>query len=122
MSEQSFEPDIEEVLAYMELASNKTGKKIAYQHWYDFIRMAKKYSGELWRERVRLLMRSAVNVDFRYIDDYKDTCVAYGTIRIKDDKIVYVGIPKGKTTPKGKPFPDYPEPPERGEKTGGEPA
>lgn len=120
MSKQPSDLNIEQVLAYMELTPEKSGKRIAYQHWFDFLRMAKKHSGEAWKERVRLLMRSAVNVDFRYIDDYKDTCVAYGVIKIVDDAIIYLGLPKGVTATKGRPFTAYPPPPEKDEKAGGD--
>jgi len=99
--------DVEDVLSYMGLTPEKTGKKIAYQHWFDFLTMTKEHSGESWKEKVRLLMRSRVNVDFRYIDDYKDTCVAYGVIKIRNDRIFYLGLPKGVVVQKGKPFREY---------------
>ena len=111
------EPSVEDVLAYMGVRPDKAGKKIAYQHWYDFVSMAKKHSGEDWKH-VLLLMRSVVNVDFRYIYDYKDTCAEYGFIKMKEGKIYYVPCPAGvkiSNIQKGKPFREYEPPPEHGE-------
>jgi hypothetical protein len=117
MSEQASDPNIELVLAYMGVTQG-IGKRISYEHWYRFLLLTKRYSGQDW-EKVRNLMRSYVNVDKRYLDDYLESCQEWGTVLVKNNKIVYVGLPKGVTMPKGKPFP-YGPPPERDEKTGGE--
>jgi len=119
MNNEDSEPTIEDILKTMGVRRDKAGKKIAYQHWKDFITMVKEHSGEDWKH-VRLLMRSVVNVDFRYIDDYSDTCAEYGFVEIKNDKIYFIPRPKDvkiSKTQKGKPFPPYGPPPEHEDET-----
>ena len=58
-------------------------------------------------------MRSFVNVDKRYLDDYLESCQEWGTVALRDGKIVYIGLPRGKAVQKGKPFRAYGPPPER---------
>ncbi len=110
MSEQTSDSMIEQVLLYMGVEKG-VGKRIAYEHWYRFLTLAKRYSGREW-EKVKNLMRSYVNVDKRYLDDYLESCQAWGTVILNDGKIIYVGLPKGILIPKGRP-PPYEPPPEK---------
>ena len=103
MSEQTSDPLIEEVLAFMGVTRGST-QEVAYRHWRKFLELAKLRSGEDW-EKVRNLMRSYVNVNKRYIDDYLECSQAWGTVIVHEGKIVYIGLPQGVVMPKGKPFP-----------------
>ena len=115
MDEQTSDPLIDEVLAFMGVTRGTT-QDIAYRHWRKFLELAKLRSGEDW-EKVRNLMRSYVNVNKRYIDDYLESCQAWGTVKLNDGKIIYIGLPKGVVVPKGKPF-LYSPPPERDPSSG----
>lgn len=110
MSETS-DSMIEEVLAYMGVTKDSRAD-IAYEHWYKFLKLVKEHSGEDW-EHVKNLARSYVNVTKRYIDEYLQSCRAWTTVTLKEGKVFFSGVPKGKIPPpKGRPFREYGPPPE----------
>lgn len=91
--QKELDSEIEQILAYMGIYPDEVGKKVAFRHWYTFIEFAKKMNGQDWR-RVRNLMRSYVNVDFRYIDDYKDCAVEWKVLSVNNGILHFHGILK----------------------------
>lgn len=103
--------DIEDALKVMGV-DHGTGKEIAYQHWFRLLSLVKEKEGTDEDDFVAFA-RSYVNVDERYIRQYLKSCKAWGTIRVRAGKVYYVGVPEGKAARKGKPFTEYPPPPEK---------
>jgi hypothetical protein len=107
MTESKIDTNIEQALAYMGVRHG-TGREIGYQHWFNILALVKQREGEKEEELISLA-RSFVGVDERYLRQYLKSCKAWGTIRVDDGRIYYVGLPKG-VQDKGKPFTEYPEP------------
>jgi len=85
--------EIEKILAHIGVVRETTSKKIAYEHWYKFIELGIRMNGKEW-QIVRSLMRSYVNVDFRYIDDYLKCLIAWGIFSVNNGLLNFHGIPK----------------------------
>ena len=64
----------------------------AYNHWFRFVSFCKKYSGKNWKSDIRPKLRSWIGVDFRYIDDYLETCLSWNIIRINNNILFFKGI------------------------------
>jgi len=91
--EPSKNPEVEEILSHIGVSRETTSKKIAYEHWYRFVELALKMNGKNW-QTVRSMMRSYVNVDFRYIDDYLKCLTAWGIFSVNNSILNFHGIPK----------------------------
>jgi|SRR5208337_1962651 len=102
---------VEQALIFMGVRHG-TGREVAYQHWFDFLRLMQLHDGGE-QEYLLSLARSYVGVDERYVKQYLKSAIAWGTLRVEAGKIFYVGKPRGKTIPKGRPFVHYSEPPKK---------
>ena len=81
----------ESILEYMGVTTNNV-RQDAYNHWSRFVDFCKKNSGKHWKNDIRPKLRSWIGVDFRYIDDYLSSCLAWGIIELKDDILIFKGI------------------------------
>ena len=86
-------PEIEEILALIGVVRETTSKKIAYEHWYKFVELGTKMNGKEW-QTTRNMMRSYVNVDFRYLDDYLKCLMAWGIFSVNNGILTFHGVPK----------------------------
>ncbi len=66
----------------------------AYNHWLRFIDFCKNKSGRNWRHDIRPKLRSWIGVDFRYIDDYLESCLSWGIMELDDGILVFKGLPE----------------------------
>ncbi|MCW4020276.1 MAG: hypothetical protein NWF14_03485 [Candidatus Bathyarchaeota archaeon] len=83
--------EIEQILAYVGVTQDNTSKKIAYEHWYRVIEFGIRMKGKEWQE-IRSMMRSYVNVDFRYIDDYMKCLKAWKVFSVNNGILHFNGI------------------------------
>ena len=70
-------------------------KNVAYRHWERFVQFIMGNSGKSWSEFVRPRLRSYLGIDFRYIDSYLESCLAWGVVKLENGNVVFVGVPKG---------------------------
>ena len=88
----SEEPSIETILSYIGI-THENVRVDAYNHWQRFIEFCRKYSGKDWRHDVRPKLRSWIGVDYRYIDDYLESCMSWGILDLNDGILVFRGLP-----------------------------
>jgi hypothetical protein len=84
--------NIETVLAYIGITKDNV-REDAYNHWYRFIQFCKEASGRNWKYDIRPKLRSWIGIDFRYIDDYLESCMAWGVLELDDNALIFKGIP-----------------------------
>jgi len=58
------------------------------------VQFIKENSGKSWSDFVRPRLRSYIGVDFRYLDGYLDSCVAWDIMKLENGNVVFVGLPK----------------------------
>lgn len=85
---------IEAVLRYIGIEKDNFSKHVAYRHWERFIRFIRDNSGENWDNFLRPRLRSYIGIDYRYINDYLDACIAWGIMKLVNGQLVFIGIPK----------------------------
>ena len=94
MSEQN----VEDILAHIGITRENV-RHDAYNHWYKFIEFCKKNSGKDWKDDIRPKLRSWVGLDFKYIDDYQKSCLAWKILELNEGHQIFKGIPKSSETP-----------------------
>jgi hypothetical protein len=94
-SEKKVDTTIEAVLKYMGIEKPNFTKSVAYRHWERFVQFIKENSGKSWNEFVRPRLRSYLGIDFRYIESYLESCLAWGVMKLENGNVVFVGLPKG---------------------------
>lgn len=90
---KSVETTIEAVLKYIGIEKSNFSKSVSYRHWEKFVQFVKENSGKSWSNFVRPRLRSLIGVDFRYIDGYLDSCLAWEVMKLENGSIVFVGLP-----------------------------
>ena len=88
------DPNIEAILKHMGIEKSNFGKRVAYQHWHRFVEFLKNNSGKKWNDFLRPRLRSYIGIDFRYIDDYLESCISWEIVALENDTLVFIGIPK----------------------------
>ena len=66
----------------------------AYNHWQRFIDFCRRNSGKDWRHFIRPKLRSWIGVDFRYIDDYLESCLSWGIMELDNGILFFKGLPE----------------------------
>ena len=89
------DPTVETVLKYMGIEKQNFTKSVAYHHWERFVRFIMENSGKNWNDFVKPRLRSFLGVDFRYIESYLESCLAWGVMKLENGNVVFVGLPKG---------------------------
>jgi hypothetical protein len=90
--------NVETVLEYIGVTHDNL-RADAYNHWYRFIEFCKRNSGKNWKEDIRAKLRSWIGVDFRYLDDYLESCLSWGIMELDDGNLIFKGIPNGAEMP-----------------------
>jgi hypothetical protein len=90
--------NVETVLEYIGVTKDNL-RADAYNHWYRFIEFCKRNSGKNWKEDIRAKLRSWIGVDFRYLDDYLESCLSWGIMELDDGNLIFKGIPNGAEMP-----------------------
>jgi hypothetical protein len=84
--------NVETILEYIG-ATRDNLRQDAYNHWHRFIDYCKRNSGKNWKNDIRPKLRSWIGVDFRYIDDYLESCLSWGILELDDGVLNFRGIP-----------------------------
>ena len=84
--------NVETILAYIGITPENV-RQDAYNHWYRFIDFCKRNFGKEWKHDIRPKLRSWIGVDFRYIDDYLESCLSWGIMELDDGILNFKGIP-----------------------------
>ncbi len=92
--EKRIDPTIEAVLKYMGIEKENFTKDVAYRHWERFVRFIRDNSGKSWNDFLRPRLRSYVGIDYRYLDDYLESCLSWGIVKLVDGNVIFVGLPK----------------------------
>jgi hypothetical protein len=92
---QKVDLTVETVLKYMGIEKPNFTKSVAYRHWERFVQFIMENSGKSWSEFVRPRLRSYLGIDFRYIESYLESCLAWGVMKLENGDVVFVGLPKG---------------------------
>jgi predicted nucleic acid-binding Zn ribbon protein len=92
-AESKEKTEIEKVLEFIGV-THDNARTDAYNHWKRFIEFGKQNSGKDWKEEIRPKLRSWIAVDFRYIDDYLNTCLVWNIFSLHNGMLVFEGIPK----------------------------
>lgn len=95
------DPTIEVVLKYIGIEKKNFTKDVAYRHWERFVEFARNNSGKSWGNFIKPRLRSYIGIDYRYIDDFLDSCLSWGVIELKDGNLFFLGVPK-EVTPNAK--------------------
>ena len=101
MSEETTERrklNVETILEYIG-ATKQNLRADAYNHWHRFIEYCKRNSGKSWKDEIRPRLRSWIGVDFRYIDDYLESCLSWGVLELCDGVLIFKGIPDSEEIP-----------------------
>ena len=85
---------IEAVLKYMGIEKQNFSKNVAYNHWERFVQFLKDNSGHSWNDFLRPRLRSYIGIDQRYLNDFLQSCLAWGIIALENGNVIYYGIPK----------------------------
>jgi len=85
-------PSIETILSHIGITHDNV-RVDAYNHWRRFIEFCRKYSGKTWKDDIRPKLRSWIGVDYRYIDDYLESCMSWGILELDDGILVFRGLP-----------------------------
>jgi hypothetical protein len=93
--EKKTDTTIEAVLKYIGIEKTNFTKSVAYRHWERFVQFIMENSGKSWNEFVRPRLRSYLGIDFRYIENYLESCLAWGVMKLENGNVVFVGLPKG---------------------------
>ena len=89
------DPTIEAVLGYMGIEKENFTKDVAYRHWARFIQFIKDNSGKSWDNFLKPRLRSYIGIDYRYLDDFLESCLSWGTVELRNGNAVFIGIPEG---------------------------
>ena len=92
MKKQNEKSNLETILAYIGITHDNV-RVDAYNHWKRFIEFCKSNSGKDWRHNIRPKLRSWIGVDYRYIDDYLESCISWGILDLNDGILVFRGLP-----------------------------
>jgi len=92
MKETDKKFNIETILAYIGITHDNV-RVDAYNHWCRFIEFCKKYSGKDWRHDIRPKLRSWIGIDYRYIDDYLESCMSWGILDLNNGILIFRGLP-----------------------------
>ena len=92
MKETDKRLSIETILTYIGITHDNV-RVDAYNHWRRFIDFCKKYSGKDWRHDVRPKLRSWIGVDYRYIDDYLESCMSWRILDLNNGILIFRGLP-----------------------------
>lgn len=89
---------IERILGFIGV-THDNARSDAYNHWLRFIEFCKRNSGRNWKDDIRPKLRSWIAVDFRYIDDYLDSCISWNIIDLENGILVFKGLPEKEVSP-----------------------
>jgi len=84
---------IEQVLRYIGIEKDNFAKNIAYYHWTRFIEFTRNNSGKNWKTFIKPRLRSYVGIDHRYLEDYLDSCLSWGIMKLVDGNLFFIGVP-----------------------------
>jgi hypothetical protein len=85
--------NIEQIMEYMGV-THDNARVDAYNHWQRFLEFCRDHNFEDWRHEIRPKLRSYIAVDYRYIDDYLESCIAWDMIELIDGALFFKGIPE----------------------------
>lgn len=85
---------IEDVLKFMGIEKANFTKDVAYRHWALFVKFIKDYSGESWDKFVRPRLRSYIGINYRYLSEFLECCLSWGTVKLEDGNVVFGGVPQ----------------------------
>ena len=88
------DPSIEAVLKFMGIEKRNFTKDVAYRHWEKFIEFVKHNSGKSWHNFIRPRLRSYVSIDYRYLDDFLESCLSWGIMKLVNGNLTFIGIPE----------------------------
>jgi hypothetical protein len=90
---------VERVLDYMGVQKENFNKSIAYWHWHRFVTFIKENSGKNWKEEIRPKLRSYVGIDYRYLEAFLESCIAWKVMILNNGKVEFLGIPEKRSNP-----------------------
>jgi hypothetical protein len=85
---------IEAVLEHMGIEKSIFTKVVAYRHWERFVQFIKDNSGKNWHDSIRPRLRSYIGIDYRYIDAFLESCLAWGVMELTNGNLFFTGLPK----------------------------
>jgi hypothetical protein len=90
--------NVEKILEFIGITHDNV-RQDAYNHWYRFIEFCKQNSGKEWKHSIRPKLRSWIGVDYRYIDDYLESCLSWRILELNDGVLIFRGIPNDAEIP-----------------------
>jgi len=84
---------IETVLKYMGIDKANFTKNVAYRHWELFIKFVRDSSGRSWDEFIRPRLRSFIGINYRYLGEFLECCLAWETVVLEDGNLLFIGVP-----------------------------
>ena len=90
-----FDETIEVVLKYIGIEKENFTKDVAYRHWARFIRFIMDNSGKSWDNFLKPRLRSYIGIDYRYLDDFLESCLSWGAVELRNGNVIFIGIPDG---------------------------
>jgi hypothetical protein len=88
---------VETVLKYMGIDKANFTKNVAYRHWELFIKFVRDNSGRSWDGFIRPRLRSFIGINYRYLEEFVECCLAWETVVLEDGNLVFIGVPKRET-------------------------
>lgn len=85
---------IENVLKYMGIEKANFAKNVAYRHWELFIKFVRDNSERSWDEFIRPRLRSFIGINYRYLGEFLECCLAWETVILEDGNLFFIGVPK----------------------------
>jgi hypothetical protein len=92
---ETTDSSIETVLKYMGIDKANFTKNVAYRHWELFIRFVRDNSGRSWDGFIRPRLRSFIGINYRYLEEFVECCLAWETVTLEDGNLVFIGVPNG---------------------------
>jgi hypothetical protein len=84
---------IEKVLKHMGIDKANFTKNVAYRHWELFLKFVRDNSGCSWDEFIRPRLRSFIGINYRYLGEFLECCLAWETMILEDGNLFFVGVP-----------------------------
>jgi hypothetical protein len=91
---EAVDSSIETVLKYMGIDKANFTKNVAYRHWELFLKFVRDNSGRSWDGFIRPRLRSFIGVNYRYLGEFLESCLAWETMVLEDGNLFFVGVQK----------------------------